>query len=226
MQKIITFLGVLILCQICWAEQVTPPAIDAKPQAITTTKTPTFSGEALALKNYIENLFEQSRHLNSPDPHKKTNARNQLESAMDWDHTARLCLGGRWARESDKNRSGFKSLLKDVIIKTAFSRIDKFWEGGTTYQFDKIDVKGNRAAVVAKFMVKDDFFTLGYFFEKQGNRWAMYDLSYEDLRYGANINEQIEAFLKEKNFTALLDRLRKRREELIREEKESAVKKS
>lgn len=224
MQKIIASLGALIFSQICWTEEpVTPPPAMTKPEAVTIHKVPTFSGEALVLKNYIENLFEQSKHLNSPDAHKKTNARNQLEAAMDWDHVARLCLGGRWARESYKNRSGFKSLLKGVIIKTSFSRIDALWGEGTTYQFDKIDVKGKRATVVAKFMVKNDVFTLGYFFEKQGNRWAMYDLAYEDLRYGGNINEQIEAFLKEKNFADLLDRLRKRREELIREEKEKGA---
>ena len=42
----------------------------------------------------------------------------------------------------------------------------------------------------------------------------IYDIAYEDIQYSKNIREQIDAFLKESNFASLLDKLRKRRDEL------------
>ena len=45
----------------------------------------------------------------------------------------------------------------------------------------------------------------------------IYDISYEDIRYSTNISEQIDAFLKDGNFATLLEKLRKRRDELIEE---------
>jgi hypothetical protein len=40
------------------------------------------------------------------------------------------------------------------------------------------------------------------------------DIAYEELKYSANIREQLDAFLKEKSFSDLLTKLRKRSEEL------------
>ena len=68
--------------------------------------------------------------------------------------------------------------------------------------------------LAAKFKVKDEPFVLEYFLEKKANTWKIYDISFDDIRYSVNINEQLDAFLKEKNFNALLDKLRKRSAEI------------
>jgi len=178
-----------------------------------------FQGEALKLKTYLEELFDASKKVNAEGETKKS-SRLKLEQALDWERVARDCLGNsHWKQQSAANRDSFKKLLKDVILKTAFSRIDKFWNDvdKTTYLFEAIDIKNLNAHVKVKFNVKSDTILLEYYMEKKGPKWMLYDVAYEELRYSVNINEQIDAFLKEKSFTALLDKLRKRREELDEE---------
>ena len=175
---------------------------------------PAFTGEAAKIKAYMEDLFDASKKVNLPGT-EKAKSRAAIEAAIDWDKIATGALGTANAKKhAGKNFSDFRGLLKDVVTKTAFSRMDKFWQEGTVVTFKSIDVKGGLAHVAATFTVKDESFSLDYYLTKRGAGWAVYDIAYEDLKYSDNINEQIEAFLKEKPFKELLVKLQKRREEL------------
>ncbi len=192
------------------ADAAKAPAAAAAPA---TGKEPEFKGEALVIKKKLEELFETSKKVNSEGA-TKAKARADIEGALDWDKVSELCLGKEnYKKNAGKNFGEFRDLLKQVIIKTAFTRLDKFWTD-TTYKIDSIDVKGNDAKVSARFFVKNEPFSLDYYFLKKNGKWSVYDISYEELRYSVNINEQIDAFLKEKSFPGLLEKLKKRRAEL------------
>lgn len=166
----------------------------------------------------LEKLFEASKKVNVAGPEKQK-ARETIEKAMDWEKIAQMCLGAKLAKKNaGKNFDEFKGLLKEVVTRTAFTRLDKFWEGNTNYKFENIDVKSGTAKVPAKFFVKGEPFELEYYFIKKGNEWLIYDISYEEIRYSTNISEQIDAFLKDGNFSTLLSKLKKRRDTLIEEE--------
>jgi len=165
----------------------------------------------------LESLFEASKKVNLEGPEKQK-SRDTIEKAMDWEKIAKLCLGAKLVKKnSGKNFEEFRNLLKDVVIRTAFTRLDKFWETNTNYKFEKIEVQGDSAKVPTKFFVKGEPFELEYYFSKKGNDWFIYDISYEEVRYSTNISEQIDAFLKEGNFMTLLSKLKKRRDDLIEE---------
>jgi phospholipid transport system substrate-binding protein len=171
-----------------------------------------FTGEAAKLKDRMEDLFQASKGVNGPE---KSAARAKIENALDWERIAKGCLGpAEWKKQAGKNRAEFEKLLHEVVVLTAYSRMDKFWEGDTKYRIEKIDVDGNDATVRSKFTVNGDSFLLEYFLDRQSGTWKVYDISFEDQRYSVNINEQLNAFLKEKSFAQLLQSLRKRRDEL------------
>ena len=166
----------------------------------------------------LERLFEASKKVNIEGPEKQK-AREVIEKAMDWEKIAQMCLGAKQAKKNaGKNFEDFRSLLKEVITRTAFTRLDKFWDGNTNYKFEKIDVQGSNAKVPTKFFVKWEPFELDYYFTKKVGEWLIYDISYEEIRYSTNISEQIDAFLKEGNFSNLLSKLKKRRDTLVEEE--------
>lgn len=174
----------------------------------------TFTGEAKKIEDYLTGLFDQSRKTNAPGAEGKT-ARDAIGNALDWDRVAKDCLGpSQYKATSEKNRSEFRNLLRQVIEKTAYSRLAAFWKGGTTYVFKTIDVKGGDAHVTSEFNLGGDVATLDYYLEHKGSDWKIYDIAYENLRYSKNINEQLEAFLREKGFPNLLTQLRKRLDEL------------
>jgi len=169
----------------------------------------------------LEDLFAASRKVNAAGDEKQK-ARTKIEAALDWDRIAQLCLGTKHAKKNTgKNFEDFRNLLRDVVVKTAYTRLDKFWDGNTKYVFQNIEVKGNTVKVPTKFLVKGEASVLDYYMLKKGNDWLIYDIAYEDERYSTNISEQIDAFLRDGNFNTLLEKLRKRRDELAEETSKS-----
>jgi ABC-type transporter MlaC component len=105
-------------------------------------------------------------------------------------------------------------LLREVVSKTAFSRLSSFWKGAS-YTFEKIDLKGNSGVVASRFQPSSgDSLVLEYYIQKKGGQWLIYDVAFEGVRYSVNIHEQIDSFLKEKSFPGLLEKLRKRRDDI------------
>lgn len=181
---------------------------------VSTAATPkTFSGEAQKIQEQLEKLFDASKQVNASGPERKA-ARDKIENAMEWEQVAKDCLGLKeWNKTSAANRNTYRDLLRDVVVKTAFTRLDKFWDGAK-YSFTDIKVTGNKAQATAKYVVKGDDFSLDYYLMKKGNGWTIYDIAFEEIRYSENIREQITSFLKDKGFPNLIDKLKKRRQEL------------
>jgi len=183
-------------------------AVAEAPAGTEATLTP----EQEKIWSEMKALFEASKLVNSAKAAEKAQARAKIESALDWDKVAADCLGKANVKKAGAKYGAFKNLLKEVMLKTAYSRMDKFWDGAT-YKLNKIDQKGGTAVLKAEFDVKSEPIYLEYFFNKK-SKWLISDISYEDMRYSVNINEQLDSFLKENPFPALLDKLKKRSAEL------------
>lgn len=193
---------------------------DTAPPAVAPKETKEFTGEALKLKEAMVELFEASKGANAADPALRKKSRERVDRAMDWERIARDCFGkNRWGAQSAKNRKDFRELLQDVVIRTAYGRLDKFWKDTKKYDVDKIEIKGTTAHVATKFLVDKEDFLLEYYLTKESKDWKIYDIAFEDLKYSENISEQINAFMKDNNFNTLLDKLRKRRDELKEDKK-------
>lgn len=194
------------------------PLFAQEPAAPATAKTePALSGPAAEAKKRMEFLFDVSKKVNSANAAEKNKARAEIDGALDWDKVAEDAMGSaEYKKQSPKNRADFKNLLKDVIVRTAYTRLDKFWEGAT-YAFGTIEAKGGKAHIPAKFTVGGEPFSLDYYLVNKGGKWLIYDLAFEGEKYSININEQISAFLREKSFPNLMEKLRKRRNELAEE---------
>jgi ABC-type transporter MlaC component len=184
-------------------------SVHAAPQSAE----PVFSGEAAKIKSQLESLFEASKKVNASGAERKT-ARDRIESAMDWEQIAKDCLGNaEWKKATPAQRTSYRDLLKEVVVKTAFTRLDTFWDGAA-FRFTKIEAKSGKAQASVTYTVKGDSFDLDYYLLKRGSDWAVYDIAFEEMRYSENIREQITAFLSGKGFASLLEKLKKRRDEL------------
>lgn len=216
-QAFLSFL--VIFCSLAFAEAPeakTEEKAEAKPAAAAPAESAasSFSGEQLKIKELLETLFDASKKVNKP-AETKAKYRALIERGLDWNEVATACLGKGAAKGSAAQREQFKNLLKDVAVKTAFTRLDTFWDGAN-YKFDEIKVKGNEAQAHSTFTVKGDSFGLDYYLSKKSGKWLINDIAFKNERYSVNIREQITEFLSQSNFAGLLDKLKKRREELDR----------
>ncbi len=226
MKNLIAVLVSVFLLPAAFAAETVPPApIPAASEPVAAPVEPvgpTYTGEAAKIKEHLEGLFDASRKVNSTNEAERKVARGQIEHSMNWPEVAKDGLGAsEWGKTSVANRKAYTDLLQEIIVKTAYTRLDTFWDGAK-YHFSKIDIKGPKAQATAIYKVKGESFTLDYFLSKTPKGWLIYDIAFEDIRYSENIREQIKAFLREKGFSSLLAKLKKRRDDL----NENAKKKS
>lgn len=213
------FLSLFLVLGLARAESPAPEAATEKPEAAAQTKAVTqeFTGEAKKVQEQLEVLFDASKKVNKP-AETKAKYRGVIESGLDWNQVAAMCLGKNASKGSAAQREQFKNLLKDVAVKTAFTRLDTFWDGAK-YKFDEIKVNGTDAQAHSTFSVKGDSFGLDYYLSKKSGKWLIVDIAFKKERYSVNIKEQINEFLAQGNFAKLLDKLKKRRDELDAEKK-------
>ena len=195
-----------------------PPLVETKaPQASVGSSTkpePNWTGEAALLRKDLGILFDESRKVNSKDHSEKTKVRKLIDDWFDWEKIAEECLGPvQWKKQPAGNRESFLKLLKDVIQRTAYTRLDKFWQGAQ-YRIVEINLTGETGQVTAEFLKAGDLATLEYKMLKKKTKWLIGDLKFEGEQYSQNINQQITAFLRANSFAVFLDKLRKRRDEL------------
>jgi|GEM_PF-1260849 len=207
-------LAPVLASQNVFAADATAPAAAAPA-----SKGVKLTGEGLVISKQLTALFDKSKDVNAKGA-KQAQARGAIETALDWDRVAKDCLpeSEYKKQQGSKNLTEFRSLLKEVIVKTAYTRLDTFWKNAS-YYFSKMDVTGDKAHVQAIFEVKDkegnESFSLDYYLSKKAGKWVIYDVAFEEVRYSENIREQIKTFLGEKGFPSLLGKLRERKGELV-----------
>jgi len=174
--------------------------------------------EEIALKKNLETLFGDSKNVNSSDKKLRMSSRTKIANLLDWDKVAVVALGEkRWKSQKSLNKSNFKNLLKEIILLTAYERLDKFWADIKSYEITSIKITKNNAHVLSKFITKDNTYLLEYDMFRKSSKWYLDDIIFEGMKYSEIINEQIDEFLKENTFFELLNRLKKRKTELEKE---------
>lgn len=215
--KNLIFWGLLVT-SVCISENPKTDGSVIRPAEKKTENHAVFTGEELKLKNRLDTLFELSKKVNSSLPNEKKNARKEIEISMDWERVAEICLGKKqWNRQSVASRNRFRELLKEVIVRSAYGRLDKFWKDAI-YRFEPFKIQNNSTMVLAKFLVESSTLELEYYLHRVQGQWKIFDIAYEGERYSVNIQKQLEEFLAEFSFKELLGKLKKRRDELAEED--------
>ena len=61
------------------------------PQFAWSVEEKSFTGAELELKNYLEDLFVESKKVNSEDTQEKKRARDKIMASLDWDKVSENC---------------------------------------------------------------------------------------------------------------------------------------
>ena len=162
------------------------------------------------VKQTIESLIAASKQILDTSDEGQAN-RKKIEAALNWNAISEKCLGrDLWEK---KKATPFPTLLREVVTKTAFSRIAKLWKEVKKFEIKSVTLAGTHAVVKARFVAKQTF-AITYYFGKKDGHWLIDDIAYDDLLYSENISEQINGFLKSHSFSQLLAKMKKRLPEL------------
>jgi phospholipid transport system substrate-binding protein len=162
----------------------------------------------------LKKLFATSVPSWSPEQDVRKSEMNKIASGfLDVEELAHRSLAHHWDALSPKQRSGFVSVLRELIERYYLKQVD-----GPDYDlhFNKETITGNEASVTASLTSFDQgkkvIVELEYKLLYKGDRWLVYDVITDEQSMLENYRAEFNKIITKESFDALLKRMTKRME--------------
>ncbi|MDY0002022.1 MAG: ABC transporter substrate-binding protein [Polyangia bacterium] len=134
---------------------------------------------------------------------------NQL---LDFDTMAENTLKAQWPSLSAEQKSEFKKLFQGLIEKSYISGIRKNASFSVDYQRETLSGSEARVFTIVHSVRKGRprQSEVSYRMRRVGNKWRVIDMKTDDVSMEENYRNSFSRIIKDKGFTELLDKMRKK----------------
>ncbi len=137
---------------------------------------------------------------------------------FDFHEMAKRSLGRHWRKLTPQQRDEFVDLFSYLLQHSYIGKIDKYTNEKVVYGKEIID--GKYATVKTIILSKNDVhIPVNYRLKKKGDKWMVYDVSIEGVSLVNNYRAQFNSVIVSKSYEALVERLKKKKQETMNEVK-------
>jgi phospholipid transport system substrate-binding protein len=161
------------------------------------------------------------------DPQYKDPAKRQAQKDIIWDSLqsifsfvdiSKIALGRNWAKFTSQERKEFTDVFTDLLSSTYLDKIQRGEYEGLKIQFLQEEiVKATIAKVDTVIINKEQEIPVSYSMILRNDSWKIYDIRVEGVSLIKNYRVQFHKILSEQPPANLIERLRKKVEELNRD---------
>lgn len=131
---------------------------------------------------------------------------------FDFKEMAKRSLGRHWRKLTEEQREEFVDLFSYLLQHSYIGKIDKYTNEKVVY--DKEIIQGKYATVKTTILSKNDVqIPVNYRLKKKGDKWMVYDVSVEGVSLVNNYRAQFNSVIVSKSYEALVERLKKKKQE-------------
>ncbi len=135
-----------------------------------------------------------------------------ISQYFDFQEMAKRSLGRYWRKLTSEQRREFVDLFSFLLQRSYIGKIDKYTNEKVLY--DKETIDGKYAIVKTIILSKNDVqIPVDYRLKKKGDKWMVYDVSIEGVSLVNNYRAQFNSVIVSKSYDALVERLRKKKNE-------------
>lgn len=198
-----------------------PPAVTATVAASPTAPKAPPGPWLHATVERARKLAERKVDPNSPaEAQWEKDVKAAIDDTVDWAELTQRSLGKAWEQRSEAERAEFSKLLRSVVELSYQSKL-KIVAGdsgkkaaGVTLAWDAEKVEGSTATARATVKDGSDSYVLDFALKHDGAKWRVWDVSIDEASTVRNYRTQFTKIISEKGFPALLERLRKKVDEV------------
>lgn len=137
-----------------------------------------------------------------------------IEPVMEFEGLSQRALRKHWPTLNETQRSTFVSLFKELVFRSYLKRVRSADEA-YTIKYEDEEEKGDKATVTAIAKTKKAEIELVFKLEaREGKRWVAADIVIDEVSLEENYREQFNKIIAEEGFEKLLDKMRKKLEDL------------
>ena len=141
---------------------------------------------------------------------------------FDWEEMAQRSLAVHWRERTPQERKEFVELFSRLLHKSYISKITQYKDEKIEYVAEEI--RGGRAEVKTKILSKGLEIPVEYRLLQKSSGWFIYDVIIEGVSLVNNYRNQFNRIVVSSGYKDLVQRMRTKWDELIKEEKEEKEK--
>jgi phospholipid transport system substrate-binding protein len=164
----------------------------------------------------IEKLLAQKTKAGSAaDKKVRAEIKKVVNTLLDFTELAKLSLGKHWKERSEKERTEFVGILKDLIERNYTKQLRS--NLGYKLEYRKESIEGKTAAVeTAVKMTKKGRVTeilIEYKMRRSGESWMVYDVVTDEVSIVNNYRSQFNKIIRKESYEALVKKMKRKLEE-------------
>lgn len=131
----------------------------------------------------------------------------EVTKRFDFAQMAKSALAKTWNERSEAEREKFVTLFKELLKDTYVERLKTCCGGSYEVVFDKVLVRGKKAAVSSMITQGDREVSAVYKMYQEGDDWFVYDVVIEGVSLVSNYRSQFVSIIQKDGYEELVRRL-------------------
>ena len=127
-----------------------------------------------------------------------------------------MSLGEHWGKATRAQRDEYMDLFV-TLIEDSYLRRTRDIVGDYKIVYGREDVRGSRSKVFSKVVRNDADVDITYDLHRNPSNWMIYDIDLDGVDLIKNYQTQFNRIIAQSGFNGLLEKLRKKREEIQKE---------
>jgi phospholipid transport system substrate-binding protein len=145
----------------------------------------------------------------------KDEVKKVVTEFLDYAELARRSMGKYWADRTDKERTEFTGILKDLIEASYLNKIS----GNADYQVEFLeenneDAEDGDVLINTKISAKAGSVNVGYKMHQAGGKWVCFDLLIDDVSTLRNYKAEFNKIIKDQGYPALVNKMKDKLSEI------------
>jgi phospholipid transport system substrate-binding protein len=165
------------------------------------------------INDKVTKLLGKKTKAGTPaDKKVKDEVKKAVNALLDYPELAKQSLGKHWQERTEKQRTEFVGLLRDLIERNYVKQL----RGNLGYKlsYGKETTSGDTAQVATTITVtKNDRPTniqIDYKLRRQDGRWMVYDVVTDEVSIVKNYRSQFNRIIKKESYEALVKKMRRK----------------
>jgi phospholipid transport system substrate-binding protein len=165
-----------------------------------------------AIDRVLAVLRDPSLHEQRAERHRQLRA--IASEVFDWQEMAQRSLGPPWRTLTPKERDRFTAAFQDLLAAEYMNDIDRLQGTETIAVVGEKPLGDDRRVDTIVSTKSNERLRMSYFLEPKNGTWRVYDVGVEDLSLVKHYRDTFQRLLTNMSFTALLEKLERRRESI------------
>ena len=138
--------------------------------------------------------------------------RRVADEIFDFAESAKRSLGRHWQERTGEEREEFTKLFADLLERSYIAKIELY--GGEKITYAGESLENDQAKVRTKILTKNGTYVLiEYKMLSRGNRWLIYDVSFDGISLIANYRSQFNKIIQTSSYHELVKKLKSKQED-------------